>query len=189
MRPLRASSTIASLTLGAALLLGACGSSTGSTASDTSSTTATTSAPATTTTSAAAASDHCRSEDLRGSLGPTDAGAGQRYTVLVLTNTGTRTCRLRGFPGVSLLDASGSQLGEAAGREGPAGPSISLAPGEEASAVLHTSSAGIGGACTPTSTRIRVYPPDTTIPLDIPAAYTACGTFQVSTLVAGGEGR
>jgi len=122
-------------------------------------------------------------------LGETDAGAGQRFTPLVLTNTSATACTLRGFPGVSLVDTTGTQIGSAASREGGEGASVRIAPGATVSATLHTNSAGTSGSCTPASNRLRVYPPDNTVPLEFAAAYTACGMFSVTTLVAGSGGR
>ena len=130
----------------------------------------------------------CRSENLRGALGQTDSGAGQRYTALVLTNTGSTPCDLRGFPGVSLLGPSGAQVGEPAGREGAEGAKVTLAPGGAASATLHTSAPGTGGSCTD-GAKVRVFPPDSTVALDIATPYSACGTFHVTTLVTGDGGR
>jgi hypothetical protein len=182
------------LALAAALCFGlaSCGSNSSSSSSSSSSTSttaakgsSTTSAP---TTSAHKSGSHCSTDQLKASLGETQSGAGQRYTVLILTNTGTKTCELRGFPGVSLLDAAGKQLGEPASREGSEGPTVSIAPGASASTTLHTSAQGLGAACEPTSTQLRVYPPDNTAALNFPAAYSACGGFRVSTLVAGTSG-
>ena len=96
---------------------------------------------------------------------------------------------MRGFPGVSLLDAAGNQLGDPATREGTEGASISLAPGASASATLHTTNEGIGGTtCTPQSERMKVYPPGQTSALVFSATYTACGGFSVTTLVPGDTG-
>lgn len=172
--------------------IAACGSSS-SNSSTSSSSSSTTAANASTTTTAATtsttkSSNHCSTEQLKGSLGETQSGAGQRYTVLILTNTGTKTCELRGFPGVSLLDAAGKQLGAPASREGNEGPTVTIAPGASASATLHTSAQGTGSACEPTSTQLRVYPPDNTAALTFAAAYSACGGFRVSTLVSGTAG-
>ena len=125
---------------------------------------------------------------MKASLGDTQGGAGQRYTVLVLTNTGSSSCELRGFPGVSLLDGTGKQLGQPAAREGTEGSLVTLAPGGAASTTLQTSAEGMGAACEPTSTQLRVFPPDNTVALTFSAAYVACGGFRVSTLVPGSAG-
>ncbi len=170
------------------VVAGACSNGSSPAADTTTTTTAaatTSSAPTTT----AARSNHCRSENLRGSLGETEAGAGQRYTALVLTNTGTTACELRGFPGVSMLDASGALIGQPAGREGTEGPTVAIAPGAAASATLHTNAPGTGGTCTAASSRLRLFPPDNTAAIEFAASYTACGQFEVTTLVAGTGGR
>jgi len=127
-------------------------------------------------------------DQLKGSVGETQSGAGQRYTALILTNTSTKACDMRGFPGVSLLDSSSKQIGQPASREGTEGPTLTLQPGASASASLHTSTSGMGAACDPTSMQIKVYPPDNTASLTIAATYTACGGFKVSTLVGGTTG-
>ena len=95
---------------------------------------------------------------------------------------------MRGFPGVSLLDAGAKQLGQPASREGAEGVVVSIAPGQSASFTLHTSAEGMGAACEPASTQIKVFPPDNTTPLFIQTAYSACGGFRVTTLVAGSDG-
>ena len=184
---------LAGITLAVVLTagIGACssGKDNASSSKDTS-TTASTAATTTTVpaTSPTTSSTHCSTDQLKGGLGETQSGAGQRYTIVVLTNTGTKACDLRGFPGVSLLDANGKQIGEPASREGSEGATISIAPGASASTTLHTSAAGLGAQCDPTSAQLRVYPPDNTASLTITAAYSACGGFRVSTLVAGTAG-
>ena len=87
-----------------------------------------------------------------------------------------------------MLDATGKQIGQPASRQGAEGPKVSLAPSGSASAILRTSAAGMGVACEPTSTQIRVYPPDNTASITVTAAYSACGGFRVSTLVGGTAG-
>lgn len=187
-------SLLAGISLSLVVVLGAvgCGSGSGGAGGSTASSSSTITTASTTTsvptTNASVSSTHCPTEQLRGALGDSQSGAGQRYTALVLTNTGTRTCDLRGFPGVSLVDQNGTQIGTPAAREGSEGPTITLAPGASASATLHTSAAGLGAPCDPASAQIRVYPPDNTAPLTIASSYTACGGLRVSTLVAGTAG-
>ena len=175
-----------------ALVLGgvACSSDSKDDAASTDASTTTTTASTTTTVPATnpVSSTHCPTEQLRGALGESQSGAGQRYTVMVLTNTGTRACDLRGFPGVSLLDAAGKQIGQPATREGPEGQTVTLPPGGSVSTTLHTSAPGLGAPCDPASAQIRVYPPDNTASLMIASSYTACGGFRVSTLVTGTAG-
>lgn len=178
------------IALAAVVMIGAAACSSGSdNASSTSTTSTTTPTSSSSSTSTTKPSNHCATANLSASLGETQSGAGQRYTALILTNTGPTACELRGFPGVSLLDPSGTMIGEPASREGTEGGTVNLGPGGSASSALHTTAEGMGPACTSTSTKMRVYPPDNTQALEFAAAYTACGGFKVSTLVAGTAGR
>ena len=167
------------------LVLGAAACNGGKKDANSSTSTSTTSSTvATTTTRATTADAHCATTQLKASLGQPDSGAGQVRTALTLTHTGSAACDLRGFPGVSLLDGSGKQMGQPAGREGSEGATVVLKAGGSATATLHTNS-GIAGNCTGPSVALRIYPPDNTQAIDLPTQYTACGTFMVTTLVAG----
>ena len=183
---------LAGISLSALLVLGAAACSSGSNNASSSKDTTTTAKSSASTTapapSSTVSSTHCSTDQLKGSLGETQSGAGQRYTALVLTNTGTKACELRGFPGVSLDDASGKQIGQPASREGAEGATVMIQPGGSASATLHTSAAGMGAQCDATSAQLRVYPPDNKASLTFTAAYSACGGFQVTTLVSGTAG-
>ena len=189
---MRRTSALALLPVAAVALLGsACGSD--SKAADTT-TTSTTAATSTSTTAPArpappkAGTPACNTSQLTGELGPSNAGAGQVYNPLVVKNTSTTTCEVRGFPGVSLLDGSGNQIGEPATREGNEGAAVILKPGESASATLHTTNEGMGATCTAPAAQIKVFPPNQTQALTFSAAYTACGGFSVTTMVAGTNG-
>ncbi|MFH8989878.1 DUF4232 domain-containing protein [Streptomyces sp. NPDC017940] len=136
------------------------------------------------------ATPRCTADHLALSLGRVDAGAGNRYAPLVLTNTGTVTCALRGYPGVSLLDASGERVGHPAKRSGGMLPPVKLAPGKHAYAVLHTVAPGLTDKpCWPRAQRVHVYPPGSKAALRAPAtSFEVCGdTFDV-TAVAPGKG-
>jgi ABC-type transport system substrate-binding protein len=179
------------------LVLGAaCSSDSDDSSSTTTSapaTTSSTTATSTTTTggggsSTTAGTPSCSTSELAAELGPSNAGAGQVYQPLILRNTGSSTCVVIGFPGVSLLDGSGVQIGQPATREGNEGSAVVLQPGGVASAMLHTTNEGIGPSCDPTSTQMKVFQPDQTAELTFTAEYTACGGFTVTTLVAGDQG-
>jgi hypothetical protein len=105
-----------------------------------------------------------------------------------LQNVGSRTCQVKGFPGVSLLDASGVQIGAPASRESVTATLVVLAPGASAAALLHTTNGPIGGPCLAASVKVRVYPPDEFDPIVFAAEFTACGGFSVRPLVAGTTG-
>jgi uncharacterized protein DUF4232 len=114
----------------------------------------------------------CTTAELRGSLGTGDAGAGSVFRPLLLTNTGTRTCELVGFPGVSYVAGDdGHQVGPAAEMDGPRTAQVNLAPGKAASAQLRLVNVRNfdEAACRPVAVRgVRVYPPGDTASLFVP---------------------
>ena len=115
---------------------------------------------------------------------------GSVYTPLVINNVGTRTCTVHGYPGVSLLDASGSQIDAPATRDtGVAATTVVLAPGASAAALLHTVNGALFGIpCRGPSAKVRIYPPDEYDAIVIAAAYTECHGFSVRPFVAGTTG-
>ncbi|WP_232664414.1 DUF4232 domain-containing protein [Pseudonocardia sp. TRM90224] len=120
----------------------------------------------------------CTTAELAGSLGGGDAGAGSTFRALLLTNKGTRTCELRGYPGVSYVAGDdGHQVGPAAAMDGPRGGEVFIKPGQAVAAqlrlvnVLNYDQA----ACKPVPVRgLRVYPPGDTASLYIPMEGTGC---------------
>jgi hypothetical protein len=129
----------------------------------------------------------CAAGQLNASLGGGNAGAGNLYRYLLLTNTGTTTCHLAGFPGLSLLDASGRPIGAPATREQPGYSEVVLQPGGSASDTIHT--ANHQGTCLPTSTQLRVYPPGSRASLVFPGQITNCGNlFGITPLTSGTTG-
>ena len=77
-------------------------SSSSSTAPVTSGSTAT---GATGSTTSGGSAGRCHTGDLAGSLQPGDSGAGQRHATVVLRNTSSRTCTVKGYGGIGLVDA------------------------------------------------------------------------------------
>jgi hypothetical protein len=132
------------------------------------------------------ASPSCHSNELAGSLGAAEGALGTLYRPIVLRNIGSRTCTVEGFPGVSILDSAGTQLGQPATRENVAPGVVSLPPEASASALLTTDTSVHGGPCT-AATTIRVYPPHEWVPLLVPAdGYEVCDQrFTVRPVVAG----
>lgn len=138
--------------------------------------------------------DRCTTAELTGSLADGDAGAGSRFATLVLTNAGTRTCELTGFPGVSYVAGDdGHQVGPAAAMDGERGGPVRLGVGGSAGAPLRLVNVADYDAavCRPTpTTGLRVYPPGDTASLFVPADGTGCaGTppgdqLSVQTLAA-----
>jgi Protein of unknown function (DUF4232) len=121
---------------------------------------------------------NCGAGELRGSLGQAEGAAGSTIVPLVLTNTGARTCELRGFPGVSYVAGDdGHQVGPAAAMSGPRGGEVVLKPGAAAAAQLQLVNVDNFDAavCSPTPVRgLRVYPPGDTASLYVERAGVGC---------------
>ena len=180
----------------AAGLLAACGSATPS-ASPTATVTVTVTAtpasvasPATQTTTepAQAGPPACATSGLSASVGAGNGAAGSTYFPINFTNTSGSACGLYGFPGVSFVTATGSQVGAAA-TEDPTYPRqlVTLAAGATAHATLRVVDAGNYSpkTCHPvTVSRIKVYPPNQTTSLYISLAASACtnATLQILTV-------
>lgn len=132
----------------------------------------------------------CSTGALRATIGGHNAGAGNIYTTLVLRNAGHKACLVQGYPGVSLVDRKGRQIGRAARRVAALAAPIILQPGRTASTMLHTLNPGVGTtACLAASAALRVYPPDQRASLLMPAHLSEClGVLEVRPLVAGSAG-
>jgi hypothetical protein len=163
----------------------------------TSSPTAPASASSGPTSSAPAGARSCSTSNLHITLGNGGAGAGTDFTVLDFANSGTSTCTLFGFPGVSLTNSSGAQIGAAATRNpSKAATVITLAPGAKANATLGVANAENypAAACKPTAAaQLKIYPPNQTQPVELPFTATGCAvssTHQLSvTAVTAGAGQ
>jgi Protein of unknown function (DUF4232) len=93
-----------------------------------------------------------------------NGAAGTIYYPLEFTNLSGHTCYLYGYPGVSVLDHNGHQLGSPASWGSPAGARIvNLAPGATAHTVLAYHDAAVttelGCDSVQTAAQLRVYPP------------------------------
>lgn len=113
----------------------------------------------------------CRSVDLGIAFGRVEGAAGTVYREVVFTNRGLRTCVLRGFPGVSYVDADGNRVGAAAVRVGERGPLLTLPHG--AAAISDVGFAQVDNFDPDTCRKtpvwgVRVFPPDETAPLYLP---------------------
>lgn len=138
---------------------------------------------------AAAGPALCKAADLKGALDSTGGGAaGSVYMKLILTNSGAQPCLLKGFAGVSLTaSAEGDPIGAAATRDDstPAAD-VLLAPGQAGSATLRYTQAGNYPDCTRTpAAGFRVYPPEDTASLFLPAPKDACSNAGINLLTIG----
>jgi hypothetical protein len=130
----------------------------------------------------------CATADLALSQEPGGAAAGTHFLSLVLTNTSGAECSLTGFPGVSLIDSAGKQIGQPADRNPAVTPqTVTLKPGESAHAT-----AGFpnyqnfpAGQCSGPSAAVKIYPPDELNALTIPVTDYSCPGFSVQVVQPG----
>ncbi|MFI9010481.1 DUF4232 domain-containing protein [Actinosynnema sp. NPDC053489] len=132
------------------------------------------SSPAPPTSAAATpASGRCSAAVLAGTVEPAEAGAGNRYGKLVVTNSGSTPCTLNGYSGLQLLDAAGNPVPTDLQRSPDPGPApILLAPGRAAAANLHwtvvpTGDEPVDRPCQAEAARAAAIPPDETQPVDL----------------------
>lgn len=122
----------------------------------------------------------CRTADLYVAAGPVTGGAGSLFHTVGFTNTSTHTCVLRGFPGVSVVNAAHHQIGAAATRNGATVTTVTLAPDHTVTFTIRTNNQSVVPTCRPTAAYIRVYPPASTQPVLIPDHLKVCGSFETN---------
>lgn len=126
----------------------------------------------------------CTVAELSVTLGESNGGAGSTDVPLVFRNTGSRSCQLEGYPGVSLVgDGNGTQLGAPAGEDTSAPVTVlQLKPGDSVQAAVRVSdAANYDTTCgSQKADGFRVYPPHSTEAVFVPTtAYAACTNASV----------
>lgn len=119
----------------------------------------------------------CNADELSLSVATGDAAAGTVAYNLFLTNAGQRSCSLSGFPGVSLVNDNGNQIGQSADRAvSYINKKVNLAPGAKTEIIVGLGNAAnfTAGQCKPGATKFRVFPPNDTGYL---SAATSVGTW------------
>ena len=117
--------------------------------------------------------NRCTAGLLSGTVEPQDAGAGNRYATLVVTNKSGQVCTLWGFGGLELLDVTKTVIPTQAERNlDPAPNLVTLQPGGTAAknlrwGVIPTGDEPTEGPCQPPATAVRVIPPDETKPFEV----------------------
>jgi hypothetical protein len=166
------------------------------TVTETPTSTAGTSTPTPTQSAAHPTAAACSSGQLRLSLGAGQGTAGATYQPIVFTNTASKPCSLFGYPGVSFVDAGGTQLGKPAAHATGAKQLVTLAGhGGTASALLKEPDPGVfspSNCHQTTASRLKVYPPNQTVALLVsdPALIctTKAGRTSVRPVVPGSTG-
>lgn len=145
--------------------------------------------PSTATTGApVAVASQCASTALAAGLGRGDGTAGTVYYPLTLRNTGSSTCTIHGYAGVSFVAGTDNhRVGKAAEHDPRSTATVTLSSGQTATATLGIVHAGnFPDDCqrTPVS-GLQVSPPGQTASLVIAHADTACANPKYSTLHVG----
>lgn len=137
----------------------------------------------------AAAATTCNADELSLVTATSAAsGAGTLAYDLVLTNTGKRTCVLGGFPGVSLVNENGNQIGTPADRaKNYTEKKLTLAPNDKVKATVSVSNSAnfSDGQCKNGAVKLRVYPPNDTGYLSVASPIESwCPGFEVSPVLS-----
>jgi len=142
------------LSIAAAVILAGCSSSkTGTTPS-----TATTGTPA-------ATASQCLTTALAASLGQENGTAGTVYYPLNLRNTGSSPCTIQGYAGVSFVaGADNHRVGKAAEQDPGSTATVTLSPGQMATATLGIVNAGNFGCETTPVSGLQVSRPAKPLP-------------------------
>jgi len=139
--------------------------------------------------STAAGAQLCKSSALKASTDATGGGAaGSVYMRLILTNSGTVACHLKGFPGVSLTNGAGGQPIGAPARRDAATPvsDVLLAPGQSGSAELrYTQARNYPDCVLAQAAGFRIYPPEDTASLFVARPSDACSNASIELLSIG----
>lgn len=138
-----------------------------------------TASPTSTTSAGGGSSTTCATGDLRIRYADDQggAGAGSVMGTFTFTNTGTASCTLRGFPGVSYVGGgNGTQVGEPATRTGDAVSTRTVAAGKSVTAALRRSQPeNYGSQCQQAPVDgFRVYPPGSTTAAFVTFKTTGC---------------
>lgn len=170
---------------------GASGTTATSATSGTSGTSGTTSSTSgTTSTTAVSGVAECTTSQLSGTLTDANGAAGSVYYHLVLTNKGSGTCFVQGYPGVSFVTTpEGAPVGAAAKRQADPSvsgtPRVTLTSGSSAHSILRIVAAGNfpASSCGPTKVPgLRVYPPDQKASLYVTSQQEACSNASTNVL-------
>lgn len=137
----------------------------------------------------------CSSRHLALTVSTGQGTAGTSYQVLVLTNTGSSSCTLFGYPGVSFVTSSGTLIGRPSARDRGPVHTITLPAGGPSSALSRQPEPGnfAPAACRPrTADRVRVFPPGQTVALfaanHVQVCSTGTGRTGIGPMVAGDGG-
>ncbi|MFF2243272.1 DUF4232 domain-containing protein [Arthrobacter sp. NPDC058130] len=131
----------------------------------------------------------CKADSLTATTDSSGGGAaGSIYMQLIVTNSGTEPCLLKGYAGVSLTTgADGEPIGAAATRDDSTPVvDVLLAPGKAGAATLrYTQAANYPDCSRMQAAGFRVYPPNDTASLFLAQQLDACTNTDINLLTIG----
>ncbi len=159
--------------------------------------TSSTTAASTTSTTAPSGPANCSSAQLAVTAGMASGAAGTISQVILFANTSSSTCLLHAFPGVAGLDNAGNQIVQATREVNNAPfsgstaslPTLTLAPGQTASAIVFASDVPTGSATScVTYAALLVTPPNAFQSVKVNAQMPGCAGLRVGPVYAGTGG-
>jgi hypothetical protein len=130
----------------------------------------------------------CLTRNLKVSLGPANGTAGTTFYPLQFLNAGTTSCTLSGYPGVSAVTSSGTQIGSPASRSNAKVKTVTLAPGKQSSASVGIVDTGNfdPSTCAPvTAAGLKIFPPNQSKSVTIKKKFSTCSSTTTSSLRVG----
>ncbi len=127
----------------------------------------------------------CLTRNLKVSLGPANGAAGTTFYPLKFVNTGTTSCTLTGYPGVSAVTGGGKQIGSPASRNNTKFQTVTLAPGKSRSATVGIVDTGNFSAtsCAPvTAAGLKIIPPNQSASVTLKKKFSTCSSTSTSSL-------
>ena len=125
------------------------------------------------------ATPRCHTADLALEVGQDDSGTGHTGLNLALVNRSAHRCRIYGYGGVQLLDATGAAVHTVQERSGPRPELVTLRPGDRAYSALTWIFTAEAPPCS-IAAFLQVIPPDETEPIRARFAYGICGNGVLS---------
>jgi hypothetical protein len=128
----------------------------------------------------------CRSDDFTATLVNGEGAAGSVYYDVQLTKKTTGDCVTEGYPGISLVDANGTQIGSPAERDtSVTSTQKTLSENQKIAATIRVPQAGNfpDGQCKTGATQLKIYAPNATDSITVATTITSwCPGFTTSAL-------
>ncbi len=127
----------------------------------------------------------CKTSALKVSLGRANATAGTTFYPLKFVNKSKTSCTLRGYPGVSAVNKSGKQIGNAAKRITSKFRTLTVKPGKQQSSSIGIVDTGnfTSARCKPvTAAGLKVFPPNAATAVTLKKKFKTCSSKSSTSL-------